>query len=108
MKKIFISQPMKDKTDGEILEERTRCIKVAKEILKDDDVTVIDSFFKGAPEKYSPLQCLSKSISKLDEADLVFFAKDWNKYRGCKIEHRIAIDYGIPVMTWEEIEVQED
>ena len=48
MKKLFISQPMRDKTDEEILAERERAIESAKKHLG-EDVEVIDSFFKDAP-----------------------------------------------------------
>ena len=33
MKRLFISQPMRDKTDEEILAEREKAVKVAKEML---------------------------------------------------------------------------
>lgn len=33
MKKLFVSQPMKDKTDNEILAERKKAIKKAEEKL---------------------------------------------------------------------------
>lgn len=37
MKKLFISQPMKDKTDEEILIVREQAIKSAREFLGEDD-----------------------------------------------------------------------
>ena len=45
MKKLFISQPMRGKTDEEILLERKRAIEAAKTKIG-EDVEVIDSFFK--------------------------------------------------------------
>lgn len=83
MKKLFISQPMKGKTNEEIEAER------AKAVLN-DDVEVIDSFFKDAPVDARPLWFLGKSIELLSVADAAYFAKDWDKYRGCKIEHTCA------------------
>lgn len=44
MKKLFISQPMKGKTDDEILAEREKAIKSAERQLG-EPVEVIDSFF---------------------------------------------------------------
>lgn len=44
MKRLFISQPMRGKTDKEILLERERAVNYAIDILK-EDVDVIDSFF---------------------------------------------------------------
>ena len=46
--KIFISQPMQNKTDAEILAERERAIKAAK-AKWGDDVEALESFFQGAP-----------------------------------------------------------
>lgn len=46
MKRLFISQPMRDKTDEEdeeILAERGTAVRVAKEMLN-EDVEVIDSY----------------------------------------------------------------
>ena len=94
MKKLFISQPMRDKTDEEILAEREKAVKVAKEMLN-EDVEVIDSFFQSAPVGAKPLWFLGKSLELLSGADIAYFAKDWQKARGCKIEHECAVEYGI-------------
>ena len=97
MKKLFISQPMRDKTDEEILTERERAIESAKKHLG-DDVEVIDSFFKDAPHDAKPLWYLAKSLELLSTADIAYFCNDWDKYRGCKIENTCAIEYGIDVI----------
>lgn len=96
MKKLFISQPMKGKTNEEIEAERAKAIEAAKEALN-DDVEVIDSFFKDAPVDARPLWFLGKSFELLSTADVAYFAKDWDKYRGCKLEHTAAQEYGIMV-----------
>lgn len=54
MKKLFISQPMKGKTNEEIEAERAKAVEEAKAVLN-DDVEVIDSFFKDAPVDAGPL-----------------------------------------------------
>ena len=93
--KLFISQPMKGKTDEQILKERDIAIQEVKELVGDDDVEIIDSFFKDAPHDARPLWYLGESLELLSTADVAYFAKDWDKYRGCKIEHICAIEYGI-------------
>lgn len=93
--KLFISQPMKGKTDEQILKERDIAIQEVKELVGDDDVEIIESFFKDAPHDARPLWYLGKSLELLSTADVAYFAKDWDKYRGCKIEHICAIEYGI-------------
>lgn len=47
MKKLFISQPMRGKTDEEILAERKKAIESAERNLG-EPVEVIDSFFQTA------------------------------------------------------------
>lgn len=97
MKKIFISQPMKDKTDEEILAVREKAIASAKKKLG-EDVEVIDSFFQNAPHDARPLWFLGKSLELLSTADVAYFAKGWEQYRGCRIENTCAIEYGIDLI----------
>lgn len=94
MKKLFISQPMRNKTDEEILKEREKAIQKAKEVCG-EEVEVIDSFFQSAPANAKPLWFLGKSLELLSTADIVYFARGWHEARGCKIEHECAIEYGI-------------
>ena len=102
MKKLFISQPMKGKSDEEILETRQKAIESAKKYLKecgeDDEVEVIDSFFQNAPAEARPLWFLAKSLELLSTADVAYFAKGWEEARGCRIENECAIEYGIDVI----------
>ena len=101
MKKLFISQPMKDKTDKQILVERMEAVEAAKEIVG-EDVEVIDSFFQSAPADARPLWFLGKSLELLSTADIAYFAPGWSKYRGCKIEHECAVQYGMDRIESEE------
>lgn len=95
--KVFISQPMRDKTDEQIKEERAKAVSRIKEKYN-QDVEIIDSFFENAPHNAKPLWFLGKSLELLANADVAYFCKDWEKYRGCKIEHTCAKEYGIKVM----------
>ena len=90
--KIFISQPMKDRTAEEIMQERDDIM--AKWTNK--SVVFIDSYFGDGVSK-NPVDSIGKSISLMGEADLVVFAPGWENARGCKIEHQVAGYYGIPV-----------
>lgn len=94
--KIFISQPMRDKTDEEIKTERAEIIKRVTE--KFGKVEVIDSFFENAPHDARPLWFLGKSLELLSAADCVYFAEGWKDYRGCRIEHECAVQYGIDIV----------
>lgn len=98
MKKLFISQPMKDKTNAVIQYERKCALEKAKEILG-EDVELIDSFFQDAPHDAKPLWFLGKSLELLSTADVVYFANGWENYRGCKIEHECAVQYGLKIIN---------
>ena len=94
MKKLFISQPMRGKSDEEILMEREKAIKAAEKLVG-EPVEVIDSFFQNAPADAKPLWFLGKSLELLSNADVAYFAPGWKDARGCIIEHDCAISYGI-------------
>lgn len=94
MKKLFISQPMRDKSDEEILKARETAVGFVKAILA-EDVEVIDSFFQRAPADAKPLWYLGESLKLLATADVAYFAPGWNKARGCIIENLCAKEYGI-------------
>lgn len=94
MKKLFISQPMRGKTDEEIKAERAKAIQSAEEIAG-EPVEVIDSFFENAPVNAKPLWFLGKALELLADADVAYFAPGWKEARGCRIEHTCANEYDI-------------
>jgi hypothetical protein len=98
--RLFISQPMRGKSDEEIESEREDLIAIAKAVYAGHgEVEVIDSFFKGGLDvpagAKAPLYYLSKSLELLATADVVIFAEDWREARGCRIEHECADGYGV-------------
>lgn len=97
MKKLFISQPMRGKTNDEILAVRQKAIVSAERELG-EKVEVIDSFFENAPVEANPLWYLAKALELLSTADVAYFAKGWEEARGCRIENTCAIEYGIELV----------
>lgn len=93
MYRVYISQPMRGRTDEQILSERRRIAQVVKAELG-DDIEIIDSFIQGNSGN-NPVECLAESISKLSQADFIYMAYGWGDFRGCRIEHSIAKEYGI-------------
>lgn len=93
MIKVFISQPMRDKTDEQIKAERKRALDEIKALYPNEEIEMIDSFFDGEPK--TPLWYLGESIKLLGQADIAYFCKDWEKYRGCCIEHECCVRYSI-------------
>lgn len=97
MRKLFISQPMRGKTDEEIKLERERAIEHA-ERLAGEQFEVIDSFFEDMPIDEGPLWYLGESIKLLGDADMVYFAPGWKEARGCLVEHQVSVNYNIPII----------
>lgn len=91
---------MKGLTNEEILQAREK-YKKEVEILLNEDIELIDSFmteYPGELNKHIPIWYLSKSIEFLSQADIVYFGGEWEKARGCNIEHEIAIKYGLDII----------
>lgn len=89
--KIMISQPMKGKTNEQIREERAELVKG----LQDEGNEVIDTVFENAPvDEDIAIYMLSQSIRYIGKVDALYFMKGWEKARGCKIEHEVAVEYG--------------
>lgn len=88
--KIMISQPMRGKTNEQIIKERSELIFE----LENKGYEVLDTVFDIAPKDGDEaIFYLSESIKYLAKADAVFFMKGWEKARGCKIEHEVAVEY---------------
>lgn len=99
--KVFISQPMRGKTNEEILAERKNIESHARSMCPADrELEILDSFKPNEFEneqsvKNKPLFYLAVSLEYLAQADLAIFGTGWKDARGCRIEHRCAEDYGI-------------
>lgn len=97
MKRVFISQPMKEKTAEEIKQERQKIVDaIVEEYGK--GIEIIDSYFEGAPADARPLWFLGKSLELLSTADMVFFAPGWDSARGCKMEHEACVAYDLNII----------
>ena len=99
--KIFISQPMRNKTDEEILAEREKAIKDCETFCGcfGEELNVIDSIIDGSKDSAKPLWYLGESLKLLSEADAAYFVRGWSKNRGCRIEHMACNEYGIKIIN---------
>lgn len=97
--KLFISQGMRGKSDEEIFETHIRMVNTIKAMYPDENIEVLDSFFQDAVEPDGIASVgvwwLGKSLELLADADIAYFADDWQDYRGCCIEHTVCKEYGI-------------
>lgn len=96
MKKLFVSVPMKGRTEEEIKASIQKMKKIA-EIYEGEELELIDSYIKDNPPKDSKeaVWYLGESLKKLAQADVfigIDEAYDWN---GCYIERDTAQRYGI-------------
>ena len=97
MKKLFISVPMKGRTEENIRKSMAKMHKIA-EIVFDQELEVIDSYIEDNPPENTKqaVWYLGESIKKLSEADY-FIGVEWQDFwKGCTNENNVAIYYGIP------------
>lgn len=103
MIKVFISQPMKGKSEKEITLVRRVLERIAQKKLN-NEAEIIDSYFEDYPcakdHKNIALKYLAKSIDKLADADVLISYDDYSRMaNGCYIERECAEGYGIIVVT---------
>ena len=100
----MISQPMNGLTDEQIDETRNRFFEFACK----EKFDVVNTFFTGGFNSPSsmksrgiiqiPVYFLAKSLEYMSECSTVYFAKGWENARGCKIEHEVALQYGLEII----------
>lgn len=106
-KKAMLSQPMREKTDEEIIETRNRAIKA----LEAAGYEVVNTPFTDewySKEKMEergvvqiPVCFLAKSIENMSLCHAVYFCKGWDRARGCILENEVAKAYGLDIIYEE-------
>lgn len=103
-KKAMLSQPMNGLTEEEIVAAR-ECAIAKLEAL---GYEVVNTYFtddwysdkamdaRGVVQK--PVCFLAKSLENMSKCHAAFFCKGWENARGCKIEHDVAVAYGLTVI----------
>lgn len=92
MRKVFISQPMRGKSNEQIIRDRDNAIRLVKNHYNNEELEILDTFYKDF--NGSRLEFLAKSIYEgLAHADIVVFLPRWAAHDGCYIEHEIAYRY---------------
>lgn len=100
MTKVFISTPMKDKTDKEI----QYCITAAMddiERLIPGSISFVHNYIPSEDEFTKPLYLLGRAFQKMSECDAVYFTPGWEEARGCMMEYRAAKAYGLKIIGME-------
>ena len=98
MKKLFISCPMRDRTDENIRNSMARMHKIAEGWFG-EELEVIPTYIPdSAPENItrSRIWYLGESIKMMSEADY-FIGIEWDPaVPGCNVEREVAMSYKIP------------
>lgn len=99
MKKLFISVPMKGRTDDAIKASMEKMHKVAEAMIG-EELEVIPSFIEDEPPKRvnGAVWYLGKSIQMLAEADYMACVSNPYEWVGCEIEKLTASQYEIPMV----------
>lgn len=101
--KVFISVPMRGRTDEEI----AKAIEIAKSKLSKmaqenneviEYVEYVDNFVsmpQNTDIKNPSMYCLGGAIQKMSKCDTIYFCPGWDETRGCVIERQVAVQYGL-------------
>lgn len=96
MKKLFISQPMRGKTNDKIILERQKILEKLNGV--DASYYLIDSVI-NEPNS-NPITLLGRSIELMADADVILFMSGWENARGCVIEHQVAVSYNKEIIYY--------
>lgn len=99
---VFISLPMRDKSEEEIIVNQQKLFGDYQ--AEHPDAILINEFNPVPKDQITLMEqlgredvyMLGRSIALLSFADVVIFAKGWENYSGCRIEHKVATYYDIP------------
>lgn len=96
MKKLFISCPMKGRTEEAIRKSMEKMHKIA-EVYFDQELEVIPSYIEHKPPENSnqSVWYLGRSIQLMAEADYYIGIEFSDFFKGCYIENHVARSYGI-------------
>ena len=97
--KAMISQPMKGMSKDDILAAREHATALLTEWGYDvEDTFFTDDGFISEDTRNVSIAYLAKSIEAMSKCDTVYFCKGWATARGCKIERKIAEEYGLIII----------
>ena len=101
--KIFVSVPMSGREDLEVMEEIDQMKTLFRERFPElDDVRFvnnlncwIDPRHISVEPTHVPIRYLACAIEKMSYCDGVIFAEEYSKARGCVVEEKVAVEYGL-------------
>lgn len=99
--KVFISLSMNGRADQVIKDDQQKYLKdleidmKEKELIQENETLELINTINhpNAPANTARLWYLGESIKKLNDADIVLFAGDWYKAKGCWVEFAACVAY---------------
>ena len=104
--KVMISQPMNGKSNFIVRKEREDIVNKFKKI----HIDVIDNIIEETANpkiynEYNPaLFYIAKSIDFMAQVDAIYFMEGWEKSRGCRVERKVAEEYGLKILETDFLE----
>lgn len=109
MKKLFVSVPMKGRTEGEIKKSIQKMKKIA-EIYEGEELELIDIYIKDNPPKDSKedVWYLGGNLKKLAQADVFIGIFESWIWANCMAEEKEAYERGIKIYNVSGVGVIEN
>ncbi|MCK9470216.1 MAG: DUF4406 domain-containing protein [Bacilli bacterium] len=108
VKKVMISQPMANKTETEIKNEREKTISKLINMGYEFVDSFVDENVITSATKQESVAYLAKSLEYMSLCDAVYFIKGWENARGCRIEHTVAKAYGLEILYDLKLKIRKE
>lgn len=103
--KVFISQPMHDKSEEEIKAIKEQAKEEIKKLYQffanNNQLEIISTTEQRKhellPREASRLWWLGRAIQMLEDVDVIYMCNGWEESKGCRIERSVAIEYNISI-----------
>lgn len=99
--KFFISIGYTNRDVEEVKKEIEKISKYIKQKYGEDSI-ILDSHItmpcNDSEVEHVSVWYMAKSLEVMCKADKVVFAHDWDKYRGCEIEYKLAEAYHMDIV----------
>lgn len=116
--RIFLSLPMSGRSDESIAAqiEQMKTYILESKIFGNSEIEFVDNVFSGkllesawdenedSIPKHKRLAYLGLAIAQMADCDAIALGKDWQKAKGCKVEHEVARQYSIPIFRCYSLE----
>lgn len=110
---VFISLPMKGRTEEDVLKEMLDVFEKLEKRFPNISFAFVDSYHKAIPSDISETRkegawIITHSLKLMAMSDLVIFAGGWASAKGCIVEKDICSKYNIPYIDETQIDLIEE